>query len=342
MPIETDQTSCKLFRLHVHLRCNGLNITFKEVSVNHIRTIGKLPENVGTLITAFSGWSDAGDAATGAIRYLIRARKAKLIAEYEPEDFFDFTQNRPIVKVGNQGIRSLSWPKNEFYFSESSEGNIPLLLFVGTEPNLKWGTFSNSFLDIAELCGVKQIITFGALLNAVPHTRKAQVNGSSTSKQTLEIMERMGIVSGGTYEGPTGISSAIIQIAKDRGIDHTGFWGHVPHYIQTNPNPVVMESILDKLRSVVGISVDLKELEGESAAFIERCEEAIKDDPSIRDYVERLEKYFDDIIIEEDLEIFSQPELGSPQNTHGPSDFPTTEDLVEDLENFLRKRRNAD
>jgi proteasome assembly chaperone (PAC2) family protein len=155
-------------------------------------------------------------------------------------------------------------------------------------------------------------------------------------------MERMGIVSGGTYEGPTGISSAIIQIAKDRGIDHTGFWGHVPHYIQTNPNPVVMESILDKLRSVVGISVDLKELEGESAAFIERCEEAIKDDPSIRDYVERLEKYFDDIIIEEDLEIFSQPELGSPQNTHGPSDFPTTEDLVEDLENFLRKRRNAD
>jgi len=310
--------------------------------VNHIRTIGKLPENVDTLIAAFSGWSDAGDAATGAVRYLIRHRKAKLIAEYEPEDFFDFTQNRPIVKVGDKGIRSLSWPKNEFYFSEGSDGNAPLLLFAGTEPNLKWGTFSSSFLDVAELCGVKQIITFGALLNAVPHTRKAQVNGSSTSKPTLEIMEKIGILSGGTYEGPTGIASAIIQIAKERGMDHTGFWGHVPHYIQTNPNPVVIESILDRLRSVLGISVDLNELAGVSAAFIERCEEAIKDDPSIQEYVERLEKYFDDIVHEEDLEIFSQQELGAQQSTYSSSDFPNTEDLVEDLEDFLRKRRNAD
>ena len=100
--------------------------------------------------------------------------------------------------------------------------------------------------------------------------------------------------------------------------------------------------MLDRLRSVLGISVDLNELAGESAAFIERCEEAIKDDPSIQEYVERLEKYFDDIVREEDLEIFSQQELSTQQNAYNSSDFPNTEDLVEDLEDFLRKRRNAD
>ncbi len=299
--------------------------------MNHLRLHRALPKGVETLVTAFGGWSDAGDSATGAIEYLVRSRRAEPLAEFDPEEFFDFTQHRPIVHVDDEGMRSLTWPRNQFFLAEGTETTSPLLLFMGTEPSLRWKTFANTFLDLAVECGVQQIVTCGALLNAVPHTRKPQVNGSGSSSEIQRIMADLGMQRGGSYTGPTGIASAVVEGCQDRNIAYASLWGHVPHYIQTTPNPSVIQAILENLRRAFGIALDLSDLDTEVKEFSERCEQAIALEPSMRAYVQRLEQYFDDL---------SEP---TPSGPSGPSvgsvEMPNTQDLVEDMEDFLRQRR---
>ena len=311
--------------------------------MNHIRLFREVPRGVKTLITAFSGWSDAGDAATGAVEYLVRERKAELLAEFEPEDFYDFTQHRPIVNVDDSGMRELTWPQNRFYFAPGTNETSPLLLFTGTEPNLKWRTFSNAFLDLGQACDVEQVITFGALLNAVPHTRSPQVNGSGSTPEVQQVMQSLRIARGGSYQGPTGIASAIVEACQQRNVPYAGFWGQVPHYIQTTPNPAVIQAILHNLSRAFGIAVNLSELEGQTAAFNERCEQAIAQEPSMRAYVRRLEQYFDEVATEEAA---ATPSTAGSSTLVGPAgaplEFPNPEDIVEDLEDFLRQRRRPD
>lgn len=296
--------------------------------MNYARLHQSLPQGVHTLILAFAGWSDAGDAATGAVNYLIRARKASMLAEFESEEFYDFTQHRPIVQVDATGLRQMTWPSNRFYVAPANREAAPLLLFCGTEPSLKWQTFRNAFLDLAQECGIQRIITFGALLNAVPHTRPTQVNGSGSTSEIQQIMGEVGILRGGSYHGPTGIASVIMEGCEQRGIAYGSFWGHVPHYIQTTPNPLVMQALLEFLRRAFGIAVDTRELESQVAAFRERCEQAIAQEPSMKAYVRRLEQYYDEV-------------LGSQQPPAAPpaAEIPNPQELVRDLEEFLRLRR---
>ncbi|MDA1096717.1 MAG: PAC2 family protein, partial [Chloroflexi bacterium] len=136
------------------------------------------------------------------------------------------------------------------------------------------------------------------------------------------------------YTGPTGVASAIIEAAQDRGISYASLWGHVPHYIQTSPNPAVIQAILENLRQAFGIAVDLEDLEGQTAAFRDRCEQAISQEPSMRAYVRRLEQYFD--------EAAGESSSAASSGTAGSSEMPSPQDLVEDLENFLRQRRAPD
>ncbi|MBI4236676.1 MAG: PAC2 family protein [Chloroflexi bacterium] len=296
--------------------------------MNYLRLHRSLPRDGKTLILAFAGWSDAGDAATGAVNYLIRARKADLLAEVESEEFYDFTQHRPVVQVDAGGVRQLTWPLNQFYLAPATKEAAPLVLFSGVEPSLKWRTFTNAFLDVAQECGVERVITFGALLNAVPHTRAIQVNGSATTPEIQQIMADLGIFRGGSYHGPTGIASTIIEGCQQRGIAHASFWGHVPHYIQTSPNPPVIHAILEGLRRAFGISVDMRDLESQAAAFQEKCEQAIAQEPSMKAYIRRLEQYYDDVIGAQ------QTPLVQP-----PGEIPNPQELVRDLEEFLRRRR---
>ncbi len=305
--------------------------------MNDIRLHREIPRNIHTVIMAFFGWSDAGDAATGAVDFLGRARNAEPLAEIEPEEYFTFTDYRPIVNVDDTGVRSLTWPQNRFSLAPGTDATEPLLLFSGIEPHLRWRRFSNQFLDFILECGVEHVISFGALLNAVPHTRKPFVNGSSRTPEIKETMQRLGISRGGSYNGPTGISSVIAEACQRRGLSYSSFWGHVPHYIQTSPNPTVMHAILDTLRLSMGIGADLRELEGESAAFYEQCEEAIAQEPSMSQYVQKLEQYYD--------EAEHERQSGQPRSTgiitppaSGTPDFPDPQELVEDLEEFLRRQ----
>ena len=312
--------------------------------MNGIRLHREIPHGVKTLVVAFAGWSDAGDAATGAVQYLIRARNAELLGEFDPEEFYDFTQYRPIVSVDDRGMRELEWPHNRFYYAPGTDGTSPLLLFVGIEPSLKWRTFSNTFMDLVQACGVEQMITFGALLNAVPHTRSPQVNGSSSTPEVQQVMKSLGIARGGSYHGPTGVSSALVEVCQQRNIAHSNLWGHVPHYIQTSPNPAVIQATLETLSRSFGIAVNLRELEGQVAAFNEHCEQVIAQEPSMRAYVRRLEQYFDDVASEEEQSTSPSSSTPSPETRGSKNtslEFPDPEDLVEDLEDFLRQRRRS-
>ena len=184
---------------------------------------------------------------------------------------------------------------------------------------------------------MEHLISFGALLNAVPHTRKPFVNGSSGTPEIKATMQRLGISRGGSYNGPTGISSVIAETGQRRGISYSSFWGHVPHYIQTSPNPTIIHAILDTLRQSMGIGADLRELEGESAAFYEQCEEAIEQEPSMRQYVRKLEQYYDETEQERESGRPSSTGIITPPPGTTP-DFPDPQDLVDDLEEFLRRR----
>ncbi len=168
------------------------------------------PSNVSTLVVAFGGWIDAGEAVTGAMRYLVRQLAAVPLASIDPEDFFDFTQVRPVVRLTAEGERTNRWPRSAFWIWQPPEGRAGLLLFRGLEPQRRWRAYATALLDVAARCGVTRIVSLGALLAAVPHTRPPRVTGSSTDPTWHAQLEAWGMSRRSRYEGPTGIASVVL------------------------------------------------------------------------------------------------------------------------------------
>src|SRR5712691_8987295 len=164
------------------------------------------PSNVPTMVVAFGGWIDAGEAVTCAMRYLVRQLAASHFASIDPEDFFDFTQVRPVVRLTAEGERIIRWPRSAFWTWQPPAGGAGLLLFRGMEPQRLWRTYATLLLDVAARCGVQRIISLGAVLDAVPHTRPPRVTGSSTDSAWQAQFEAWGMARRSRYEGPTGIA----------------------------------------------------------------------------------------------------------------------------------------
>ena len=189
-----------------------------------------------TMVVAFAGWPDAAEAATRAIRYMVRKLPTTKIVEIDPEDYYDFTVNRPQTRVNRQKERIIRWPCNEFYsYIPEEDPENGLLLYVGTEPNLKWRTFSDTVLQVADMAQVELIVSLGALLDAVPHTREVRITGRASSKELRKKAQWLGIQNSG-YQGPTGIHSAFSDACSNRELPHANIWSHCPHYVQTSPN----------------------------------------------------------------------------------------------------------
>ena len=143
----------------------------------------------GKLLTAFSGWPDAGEAATGALKYLVRSLPAVKTASIDPEEFYDFSQERPFTSVDDEGKRIIKWQRNEFYYWEDPNEQNDLLIFIGSEPHLKWRTFTQIITEYAVACGAELLVTVGALLNTVPHTRAPRISGRSTDPSFASLLE---------------------------------------------------------------------------------------------------------------------------------------------------------
>ena len=187
------------------------------------------------LVVAFGGWSDAGDAATTAIRFLQRKLAAKKFAEIDPEEFYDFAQTRPHSIRTRDGRRRIDWPANDFSYWTTPGSGKGAMAFLGVEPNLKWRTFSQTVAGLAHEYGVKTVIHVGALLDAVPHTRQVKLSGSGSGTYLQQVLEESGVRES-NYQGPTGISSVVMHACTNHGMGYASVWGHTSHYLQAAPN----------------------------------------------------------------------------------------------------------
>lgn len=285
------------------------------------------PVNLPTMVLAFGGWIDAGEAVTGAMRYLIRHLSASHLATIDPEEFFDFTKLRPVVRLSAEGQRIIRWPRSEFFAWQPSEDSAGLLLFRGMEPHRMWRTYTRLLLDVAERCGVKRIVSLGALLAALPHTRPPRVTGNSTNSEWKALLEAWGIYRRSSYEGPTGISSVVLDAANRRGIPSLSFMGQSPHYLQASTNPAVSRALLTYVTRLLDLELDLSQFDAAVQAFGTRCDQAVAHDASLQVYVRQLEQDYDTTGDEE-------PRLLRDEDLN-------TDKLMQDLEDFLREEREG-
>jgi proteasome assembly chaperone (PAC2) family protein len=271
------------------------------------------------LVAAFAGWPDAAESATGALRYLVRKLPAKKFAELDPEEFYDFTSVRPYIFTGEGGQRFVRWPSNELFYWKGEDTPYDLVLFIGIEPSLRWKTFASTLIGFAERCKVRMVVTVGALLDAIPHSREPRISGSANRPELRRMLEEQGIYFSG-YQGPTGIHSALMEACSQRGLPYASIWGHAPHYLHISPNPKVSYALLRKLNRFLGFHFDLSELRSAIVAFEDEVGKAVAKDPGISSYIQRLEQHYDEAVR-------AQEELPSP------------EAVVKDLEEFLRQQR---
>jgi proteasome assembly chaperone (PAC2) family protein len=285
------------------------------------------PSNVSTMVIAFGGWIDAGEAVTGAMRYLVRQLSAAPLASIDPEDFFDFTQVRPVVRLTAAGERVIRWPRSAFWTWQPPEGGAGLLLFRGMEPQRRWRAYATALLDVAERCGVQRIVSLGALVAAVPHTRPPRVTGSSTDSAWHALLEEWGIARRPRYEGPTGIASVVLDAARRRGMASLSLMGQAPHYLEGATNPAVSRALLTVVTRLLSLELDMSRLDTAVKVFGTRCDQAVAQDAATQAYVRQLEQDYDTAV----------DEVPRPQRD---GDF-NPEQLMQELEEFLREEREG-
>jgi predicted ATP-grasp superfamily ATP-dependent carboligase len=277
--------------------------------VKHIRWDEHPPVREPVIIAAFAGWNDAGDAATGAIRYLAEHFDADRIAELDPEDFFDFTAARPHVEMDDDGQRTITWPSTEIFLVDLPEGR-DVVLVVGTEPHLRWRTFSQELVEVAQQLGARLVVTLGAMVAEVPHSRPVRVVGSVSDPQLQEELD----LPPSTYEGPTGIVGVLTSACRDAGLATGSLWAAVPTYVPAAPSPKAALALVEQAARLLGTSLPTIELEIAASSYERQVSELVAEDDETADYVRNLEDSHDRDI--------DQP---------GRS-------LVEEVERFLRDR----
>ncbi len=240
-----------------------------------------------TLIAAFAGWPDAGEVASGSARYLARKLRARRFAELDPEEFYVFTETRPTTIILAPGQRALEWPTNEFFAWRDPVGVRDLVILQGREPNVNWRGYIDAVLDLAVRCGVTQVVALGGTYDAVSHRGAVSLSGHGTTPELRRQLERLD-VGLSTYEGPSSIQSALLEASQRRGIGAASLWGHAPHYVRVSPNLKVSHAVLAKLRTWLEIDVDLTELRLSGDQLETRVDEAMDENPDLREYVSQL------------------------------------------------------
>jgi proteasome assembly chaperone (PAC2) family protein len=270
------------------------------------------------LVAAFRGWNDGAQAASLAAGYLAKTWGAERFAEVDPENFFDFQATRPHVSLEEGLTRRIDWPETVFYHARPDGLDRDVVLLLGIEPNLRWRTFTDLVVGLASELGIELLITLGALLADVPHTRSAPVTGSATDE---ELVERLGL-SASRYEGPTGIVGVLHDVCGKSGIPSASLWAAVPHYVSLTPSPRGALALCERLGSVLGIEIEADELEEAARNYEEQVSEAVASDEETAAYVDELERRSDQL--------------------DDATELPSGDALAAELTRFLKERDEED
>jgi proteasome assembly chaperone (PAC2) family protein len=267
------------------------------------------------MVCAFRGWNDAAAAASTALTAVASSLDAQLIAQVDPEDYFDFQSTRPTITMDEGQTRRIDWPENNVFAVRIPSADRDLVLLDGTEPNLRWRTFSETIATVADALGVEMVITLGALIAEVSHTLPVPITGLASSAELVEELE----LERSNYEGPTGIVGVVHDLCRRNGIDSASLWAAVPHYVAAVPNPKAALALLRRLEGLTGIAVEASELEEETADYEEQIGRAVAANPEIEELVSRIEAEQADLLDEE-------------------GDLPNADTLAREFQRFLRQR----
>ena len=244
------------------------------------------------MVLGFSGWNDAGEAATGTIEHLLSVWQdvdnevvPELIADIESEDYYDFQVNRPHIFVDDSQIRNITWPTTEIFGIALPHFDRDLVIVKGTEPSMRWKTFVREILDLADDLEVSLVITLGSLLADVPHSRPIGVSGSGAHP---ELAKRLG-VEVSRYEGPTGILGIIGDACMRRGIDAISLWAAIPHYASSSPSPKASLALVNALEDFLDVDIPLADLAEAADEWEKDVTEMAKEDSDVAEYVKALE-----------------------------------------------------
>jgi len=238
------------------------------------------------LVCAFAGWNDAAGSATTALTTAAESLDAELIAQVDPEEFFDFQANRPTISLTEGETREIEWPGNVLMTATPQGADRDLVLLAGTEPNLRWRTFSDGIAETAEALGVEMVVTLGALIADVAHSLPVPITGLASDQSLVERLD----LQRSNYEGPTGVVGVLHDACNRRGIPSASLWAAVPHYVAAVPNPKAALALLRRLEGLVEVAVDASELEDETESFERQVSNAVSANPEIEELVQRLER----------------------------------------------------
>jgi proteasome assembly chaperone (PAC2) family protein len=270
------------------------------------------------LVAAFRGWNDAGEAASAALDFLIARFEASEVARIEPDDFFDFTAVRPTIRLSGGKTRVVEWPATTLHTAQVPGAERDLVLLKGVEPSLRWRAFTGMVVDAAGQLGVSIVVTLGALLADVPHSRPVAITGLASDDA---LIERLGFERS-SYEGPTGIVGVLHDACARASLPSASLWASVPHYVAAAPNPKAALALVRNFEGVAGVAVDAGELEEAADDYEQQVSAAVASDPEVKDFVERLEETVDEV----------------RDDAMPPDKIPSADSIASDFQRFLRQR----
>lgn len=238
------------------------------------------------MLAAFEGWNDAGSAASEALTAIANAWDAKTVHELDPEDYYDFQVNRPVVSTGEEGGRSLAWPRTRVSVATAPLSGRTVVLVQGVEPSMRWRSFCAEILDTARRLRVRTVVCVGALLADVPHTRPIPVQTTSDDPRVQAALD----VEPGDYEGPSGIVGVLAHEAAARELHSVSLWAAVPHYVAQPPSPKATLALLTRLEELLGEATPTGELAEDAHAWQRGVDELAEEDPEVAEYVRQLEQ----------------------------------------------------
>jgi predicted ATP-grasp superfamily ATP-dependent carboligase len=268
------------------------------------------------IICAFSGWNDAGDAASAALTFIGESLNAERFARIDPEDFYDFQATRPVIGFTEEGKREITWPGIQIFAARVPRAPRDLILVQGPEPSMRWRSFCQLIIDLAEALGTQLVVTMGALLADVPHSHPVDISGLSSDSA---LVAKLGLPET-RYEGPTGIVGVLHTACTDAGLPAASLWASVPHYVAAAPNPKAALALVRKIESLVAVSVDATDLENATGDYERQVSRAVQSDPEVQAFVERLE------------------EAAGQETPLTPGDLPSGDAIASEFQRFLRQQ----